>query len=165
MRLTEEHLKHLNRFCKKVNCERHLDLLLRKGIYPFDYLDSLENLNESKLPPKSAFSSKLNNVEISNEDYALAQRVWEEFGCKTMRGYHDLYNKCDVLQLGYVYENFRDGCMTHYKLDPTWYCTSPGLSRDAMLKMTDTELKLLSDYDMILVTKNGIRGCVSTIIT
>ena len=163
--LTGEQFKHLNRFCKKINCERHLDLLLRKGIYPYDYMDSLQKLNETRLPPKSAFYSKLHNVEISNEDYAHAKTVWEEFGCKTMRDYHDLYNKCDVLQLGDVFENFRDVCMTHYKLDPAWYYTSPGLSWDAMLKKTNTKLELLSNPDMIPMIKNGIRGGVSTITT
>ena len=163
--LTGEQFKHLNRFCKKINCERHLDLLLRKGIYPYDYMDSLEKLNETRLPPKSAFYSKLNNVEISNEDYAHAKTVWKEFGCETMRDYHNLYNKCDVLQLADVFENFRDVCMTYYKLDPAWYYTSPGLSWDAMLKMTGVKLKLLNNYDMVLMIKNGIRGGVSTITT
>jgi len=138
---------------------------MKKGIYPYDYIDCIEKLNETQLPPKSAFYSKLNNTEISDEDYAHAQTVWKEFGCKTMRDYHTLYNISDVLQLADVFENFRDVCMEHYKLDPAWYYTSPGLSWDAMLKMTAVELELLSDYDKILMIKNGIRGGVSTITT
>jgi hypothetical protein len=163
--LTAEQFKNLNRFCKKVNGERHINLLLRKGIYPYDYMDSLEKLNESRLPPKSAFYSKLNDAEITDEDYAHAQSVWKKFSCKTMRDYHNLYNKSDVLQLADVSENFRDVCIKHYKLDPAWYYTSPGLSWDAMLKMTGVDLELLSDYDKILMIKKGIRGGVSTITT
>ena len=165
--LPKEKFKHLDRFCrsrlKKNYSEHHLELLLRKGVYPYDYIDCLEKLNEPALPSKSAFYSKLNNAEISEEDYAHAQTVWKAFGCKTMRDYHNLYDECDVLQLADVFENFRDVCIKHYKLDPAWYYTSPGLSWDAMLKMTCIELELLSDYDKILMIKNGIRGGVSTI--
>jgi len=162
------HLRNFGkRYLKKINnySESHLDLLLRKGVYPYDYVDSIEKLNESRLPPKSAFYSKLNDTEISDEDYIHAQTVWKEFNCETMRDYLDLYNICDVAQLADIFENFRDLCMKHYKLDPAWCYTSPGLSWDAMLKMTGIELELLSDYDMILMIKNGIRGGVSTITT
>ena len=70
---------------------------------------------------------------------------------KTMREYHDLYMKSDVILLADVFESFRDVCMEYYKLDPCWYFTSPGLSWDAMLKKTKVELELLSDPDMSLM--------------
>ena len=69
----------------------HSDLLLRKGIYPYDYMDRFERLQETQLPPKEAFRSTLTGEHISEEDYTHAQRVWGVFGCKTMREYHDLY--------------------------------------------------------------------------
>jgi len=69
-----------------------------------------------------------------------------------------LYNKTDVLLLADVFENFRDVCLENYGLDPTWYYTSPGLSWDAMLKCTKIKLQLISDHDMLLFIKNGIRG-------
>ena len=53
--------------------------------------------------------------------------------------------------------------MDHYKLDPAWYYTSPGLDWDAALKVTNIQLELLSDYDMILMIRHGIRGGISTI--
>ena len=62
-----------------------------------------------------------------------------------------------------MFENFRDVCCKNYGLDPAWYFTSPGLAWDAALKMTDVELELMSDYDMLLMVKHGIRGGVSTI--
>ena len=70
-----------------------VDLLLRKGVYPYDYMDAPEKLNEPRLPPKEAFYSKLREEEISDEDYAHAQRVWQAFGCKRMQDYHDIYLK------------------------------------------------------------------------
>ena len=82
---------------------------------------------------------------------------------KNMRDYHNLYLKTDVLLLGDVFENFRKVCKKNYGLDPAWYFTSPGLAWDAMLKITEVELELLSDPNMYLMVKNSIRGGISTI--
>lgn len=143
--------------------DKQFDLLRRKGVYPYNYVDSIDRLSETKLPPKEAFYSKLNDSDISEEDYKHAQTVWNMFGCRSLRDYHNLYNKSDVLLLADIFENFRDVCLNNYKLDPAWYYTSPGLAWDAALKLTDVELELLSDYDMILMIKHGIRGGISTI--
>ena len=140
-----------------------LNLLLKKGVYPYEYMDSFKRLDETKLPPMGAFYSKLSGEGISNENYEHAQKVWKEFGCNTMRDYLKLYNESDVLQLADVYENFRDICMKNYDLDPAWYFTSPGLAWDAALKHTGIELELLSDPDMLLMVKRGIRGGMSII--
>jgi len=138
-------------------------LLRKKGVYPYEYMDSIERLSETKLPPKEAFYSKLNDTNISDQGYNHAQKVWDVFNCKTMRDYHDLYNQSDVLLLADVFENFRNVCIKNYKLDPAWYFTSPGLSWEALLKTTKVELELLTDYDMLLMLQQGIRGGVSTI--
>ena len=96
--------------------------------------------------PRKPFYSKLNNEDISDEDYEHAQKVWEAFDCKTLKDYHDLYLKSDVLLLADVFETFRGVCMTNYELDPAWYYTAPGLTWDAALKKpTKIELKLLTD--------------------
>ena len=110
-------------------------LLTRKGVYPYDYVSSLEKLSETQLPPKQEFYSHLNDEEISDEDYQHAIKVWNTFGCKTIRDYHDLYLKSDVMLLADVFENFRKTCLHHYKLDPVHYYTSPGLAWDACLKL------------------------------
>ena len=141
------------------------ELLLRKGVYPYDHVDCLNKLLETKLPPKEAFYSLLNDEGISDEDYEHAQNVWKEFRMKSMRDYHDLYLKTDVLLLADVFEEFRNVCLDNYKLDPTWYYTSPGLAWDAMLKLTNVELELLTDPEMYLMVEKGIRGGVSIIST
>ena len=140
-----------------------LSLVKRKGVYPYEYMDSLERLDETKLPPKEAFYSKLMGKGISNEDYEHAKKVWEVFDMKTLQDYHDLYNKTDVLLLADVFENFRKICLNNFKLDPAHYFTAPGLAWDACLKMTNVELELLSDIDMLLMIEKGIRGGVSMI--
>ena len=82
---------------------------------------------------------------------------------KSMRAYHDLYLKTDVLLLADIFENFRDVCIGNYKLDPAWYYTAPGLAWDASLKKREVNLELLKDVDMLLMFEKGIRGGVSTI--
>ena len=146
-----------NRFQEKTS------LCLRKGVYPYDYMNSPERLLETQLPPKSAFYSKRNNKDISDEDYNHAQKIWKEFEMKTMKDYHDLYLELDVLLLADVFENFREVCLDNYKLDPAWYLTAPGLSWDAMLRVTGIKLELLTDPDMLMMVENGTRGGVSMI--
>ena len=138
-------------------------LLTRKGVYPYDYVFSLEKLSETKLPPKEEFYSKLNDEHISEEDFYHTIRVWDTLNCKTIKDYHDLYLKSDVLLLADVFENFRKTCLKHYNLDPAHYYTSPGLAWDACLKTTKQELQLLDDYDMLMMFERGIRGGITHI--
>ena len=150
------------------NLKRHytgdkLSLVKRKGVNPYDYMDTLERLKEAKLPPKEAFYSKLNNEDISDEDYAHAKKVWEVFEMKHLQDYHNLYKETDVLLLADVFENFRNLCLENYKLDPAHFYTAPGLAWDAALKITKVKLELLSDIDMFSMVEKGIRGGVSMI--
>ena len=137
--------------------------LLRKGIYPYEWFDNISKFDETSLPPKSAFFSKLNNANISDEDFSFAQSVWAKYNCKNMGDYHDLYLSVDVLLLADIMESFRSLCLDIYKLDPCHYVSSPSLAFDAMLKHTSVELELLSDVDMYLFFEKGIRGRYSAI--
>ena len=89
-------------------------LLARKGVYPYEYMDSPEKLKETELPPKEAFYSRLNDEGISDEDYEHAREVWESFEMKSLEDYHNLDNRVDVLLLADVFENFRDICIKNY---------------------------------------------------
>ena len=131
--------KNLNRVIKG-----NTSLLTRKGVYPYDYVSSIDKLKENKLPSKEDFYSKLNDEEILEEDYQHAINVWNTFNCQTPQDYHDLYLKSDVLLLSDVFENFRRTCLKHYKLDPCYYYTAPGLAWDACLKETKQDLELLN---------------------
>ena len=145
------------------NVKNNSSLLTRKGVYPYDYVTSIEQLKETKPPPKEAFYSKLLDEEISDEDYQHALNVWNTFNCQTLQDYHDFYLKTDVLLLADVFENFRKTCLKYYKLDPCHYYTAPGLAWDACLKVTKQELQLLKDYDMLMMFEQGIRGRISHI--
>ena len=141
-----------------------VELLSRKGIYPYDYMNGIKKFSEEKLPPKEEFFSKLNDCNISDEDFDHAKRIWKEFGVKNLGEYHDLYLKSDVLLLADVFEEFRNVCLENYSLDPAWYYTSPGLSWDALLKYSGVKLELLTDPDILLLFEKGIRGGVSMIL-
>ena len=143
--------------------KKNTELLTRKGVYPYDYVSSLEKLSETCLPSKEEFYSQLNDEDISDDDYQHAMNVWNTFKCKSIRDYHDLYLKSDVLLLTDVFENFRKTCLKHYKLDPVHYYTSPGLAWDACLKETGQELELLHDYDKLMMFERGIRGGITHI--
>ena len=138
-------------------------LLKEKGVYPYDYMDSFQKFDDTKLPSKKDFYSQLTDEDITDDDYSHAQKVWNTFNIENMGEYHDLYLKTDVNLLADVFENFRNTCLSYYKLDPCHYFTSPGLAWDAMLKMTGVYLDLITDIDQQLFIEKGMRGGISYI--
>ena len=140
-----------------------VELIKQKGFYPYEYMDKVEKFNNTKLPPREAFYSKLSGKGISEKNYKHAWNVWNTFKMKTFKDYHELYNETDVLLLADVFENFRNLCLKIYGLDPVYYFTAPGLAWDACLKMTNINLELLSDPNMLLMFEKGIRGGISII--
>ena len=83
-------------------------LLLRKGVYPYEYIDSWERFNETSLPPKKSFYSELNLEDISDKDYLHAQKVWDVFEIRNLGEDHDVYVQTDTSLLADVFEN--DSC-------------------------------------------------------
>jgi len=134
-------------------------LLLKKGIYLYEYMDSFERSTKTELPPKEEFSSKLAGKGITDDEYTHTKKDWAKFGCKTLGDYHNLYMKTNVMLLADVFENFQKVCMGKYRLDPAHYYTAPGLSWDALLKKTGVELELLTDLDLFI--EKGMRGGIS----
>ena len=139
------------------------ELIKQKGFYPYEYMDTIEKFNDPKPPPQNAFFSKLTGRGITKKNYKHVLNVWYSFNMKIFKDYHELYNVTDVLLLADVFENFRDLCLKIYGLDPVYYFTAPGLAWDACLKMTDIDLELLSDPNMLLMFEKGIRGGISII--
>ena len=76
---------------------------MRKCVYPYDYVDSMKTLDETSLPPKQAFYSKLTDESITDEDYQHAQTVWKEFNIESMKDYHNLYTLSEVLLLADIF--------------------------------------------------------------
>ena len=132
--------------------------MLRKVVYPYEYIDSWEKFNETSILPKEAYYSKLNEEVISDADYAHVQKVWDVLEIKKQVENHDLYVLSDTLLLADVFENFRDKCIEIYGLDPAHFLSAPGLAWQACLKKTKVELELLTNIDMLLMVEKGIRG-------
>ena len=142
---------------------KDLELVTQKGVFPYEFLDSISKLDVKGLPGKDKFYSSLYESDISDKDYERAQKVWDHFGMKTLRDYHDLYLETDVLLLADVFENFRRTCMESYGLDPAHYMSAPSLSWDAFLKKSGEEIELVSDMDMFQFFEKGMRGGTSYI--
>ncbi|XP_057296236.1 uncharacterized protein LOC130625189 [Hydractinia symbiolongicarpus] len=127
--------------------------------------DKLQRFEEVELSPKEAFYSKLNIKGISDDDYTYAQRVRNcitpEGDNVTLSNYHDVYLAKYVLLLADVFETFRDVCLTNYKLDPAHFYSAPGLAWKVALMYTRIRLELLTDPDMLLMFKKGIRGGIT----
>ena len=132
-------------------------LLLRKGVYPYEYMDSWEKFNETSLPSKEDFYSHLNMENIDDIDYRHGNNVFKSFKLENVGDYHDLYVKSDTL-LADVFENFRNMCIKVYELDPAHFVSLPGLAWQACLKKTNIELELLTDYNMLLMVEKRTRG-------
>ena len=143
-------------FCNK-DINRFI-LLLRKGIYPYEYIDSWERFDETSLSDKEAFYSSLNMEGITSVDYRHAKRVYKEFKLKNLGDYHDLNVQSDTLLLADVFENFRNKCIEIYELDPAHFLSAPGLAWQACLKKTGVKLELLTDIDMLLMVEKGVRA-------
>ena len=133
-------------------------LLLRKGVYPHEYVDNWEEIDETSLPNKEDFYSNLNMEDINDIDYRHANNVFKRIELENLGQNHDLYVQSDTLLLADVFGNFRDMCIKVYELDPSHFLSLPGLAWQARLKKTNIELELLTDYDMLLMVEEGIRG-------
>jgi hypothetical protein len=159
----KENFKHTLNY--QTLTEEQQSLILQKGTYPYEYMDTFEKFQETQLPPIDKFFSTLTESECKEEDYQHAQNVWKAFNINNLGEYHDLYLKTDVLLLTDVFENFRKTAMKFYELDPAnrRYYTLPSFAWDAMLKKTGIKLEQLTDVDKYLFCERGLRGGTSMI--
>ena len=134
-----------------------LDLVKQKGFCPSEYMNNFEKFKE-ELPSKRKFYSSLTYRKITDKQYDHALNVWNRFEMKTMKGYHDVYLKYDVLLLADVFENFRNNSLKNYGLCPSHYLNVPGLSWDAMHEMAKIKLELIPDPDIYIFFEKGARG-------
>ena len=134
----------------------------------------LKDLVKKNCPQKKCFYSSVKDGttndngkkldgHISDEDYLTCKKIWNEFNMKNMGYYHDHYLKRDVLLLTDVFEKIIDTCLKFLGLDPCNCFSSPGLSWDAMLKLTGVRLEKIADIYVYLFIEKGLRGGISYI--
>ena len=116
--------------------EEAFEMLSRKGVYPYSYMDSFTHFEETSHPPREAFFNDLTNTDISDEDYDFIYKLWRTFELKNLGELHNLYVTTDVLLLADVFEGYRKCSLKNYGLDPAHFCTAPGLSWMAALRYT-----------------------------
>jgi hypothetical protein len=138
--------------------------LVRKGLYPYEYMDSWEKFDQVNFPKIDEFYSSLRDEHVAKDDYLEAKRLYEDvFKCENLGQWHDIYLQTDTILLACVFEDFRRVAITNYGLDPTYYYSAPGLSWDAALKISKVKLELITDIDTFLFIEKGLRGGISMI--
>ena len=177
--------KYLNgefkRICQRFGVsptEERLKLLLSKGVYPYDYMDSFDRFDEVALPPIEKFKSVLDDSELTEEEYAHAQKVWVEFNIRNLGDYHDLYLITDVMLLTDVFQRFRSDALRDTGVEPLHYVSLPGYSLDVCYfksaNSVDRQNRVLPfqvevfnnsvfHQDMYLFCENAVRGGISMI--
>ena len=156
---------NLYKFFQTQNVEEEevFDLLLSKQHYCYEYMDSFEKFSHG-LPPKEEFKSSLKETELTDEEYAHVENIFNTFNMKTMKDLHNFYVQTDVALLADVFENFRKMSMDIYDLDPAHYSTTPSLSWDAALKCTEVKLDIIKDIEMVNFLDRGMYGGFSAVL-
>ena len=119
-------------------------LLLRKGVYPCEYMDNWKRFDETSLPDKESFYSSLNMENIDDIDYRHGNNVFTKFKLKNLGEHHNLYVQSDTLLLVDVFENFRNMCIKVYELDPAHFISLPGLAWQACLKKNKCKIRIIN---------------------
>ena len=139
--------------------EEQNKMATRKGIFPYDFVTSIEQLEKTKkLPPQSKFYSLLNGESVSNNDYKFAKKVWKAFDIKNMKEYTALYCEIDVILLAEAFLNFRKVCLREFKLDPTHFISLPAYSYNAMLLLTKVEIQMPPSINIFNFIQKAVRG-------
>jgi len=134
------------------------NLLLKKGIYPYSFMDSVDKFKLTSLREKRDFYDKLRDTHIKDKHYDRAKEVWRSFNIQTMGEYHDLYVALDTALLADVMEKTRQVLYDSYELEMCHYYSLPMVAYDAVLKISGIRLDYINDPTMHLWLEQAIRG-------
>src|SRR5690606_17910047 len=158
-KLVDEHSKSGEPFpCLEQGFSHDTDLLKRKGVFPYSFIDSWNAYNHQGLPPREAFKNDLTGEDCSQEDYNFAQEVYRKFNCNSLKDYSTIYLKTDVLLLADIMIGLRKVLYSQYQLDLFRFISLPQFSWNAALKFTHAKIDLFTDPDMYLFIENSVRG-------
>jgi len=143
---------------KYYRADDEFEIASQKGVFPYEYINSLYKYQEKTLPKKEEFFSSVTGRHITENEYKFAEKAFKLLKCKDLGDYNDHYLRIDVLLLANIFENFRETCFEIYKIDLAHCYPAPSLSYNVMLKTIGKPIPLLTDYDMHMFIENGIRG-------
>ena len=152
------YFQNLHDVVTDVYYEADVELLERKGVFCYYYVDSLARLDEPALQPREVFHNKLGGVECSEADYAHAQHVWENFHCQSLKEYMALYLLSDIFLLVDVFHAFRNNFLDEYQLNPTYFVSALQLAWNALLKHIDRSIPLITVPEMYRMIQSNTRG-------
>jgi hypothetical protein len=168
---TTKYMKKM--FMNDKDCDEMLNMCYMKGVYPYEWFDTVNKFNEPCIPPIECFSSTLKNENITKDEYNRALKVQEKFKCKTFRDYHDIYLYLDVLLLSDVFTNYRNESINAYMIDPINFISGSSYSFEAMLLKAKRDyftpnykkegIKLFSSREIYEDVEQAIRGGISYI--
>lgn len=141
------------------------NLILKKGIFPYEYFNSLSKLNEHSLPAQKFFHSSLTEQDITAEDYDHAQQVWQQFRCRDLSDYSNLYVQSDVSLLMDCMTNTRMMLYDVYSLDMAHFISLPSFAMNCALKTVAQPLDLIKDVEMLKLWDDGMFGGISLVDT
>lgn len=139
----------------------HAPLLLGKLLFPYSYIKDYATLEETSLPPKSAYFNKLTQSPISDEQYESVQRLWNQLDLPNLRSYYALYLSLDIYHLLDTLAGYQNLCINYYEIDPLSHLTLPSVTLQAAMKWTGVSLDLISDPTLSLFFENFKRGGLS----
>lgn len=160
-----EHFKTTKKMFSKFNGlkalyrDGNVDLLMGKGIYPYTYMKTPDNFQETKLPAIEHFFNDLTEEPCSPDEYENAKKVWASYQIKNLGEWHDLYCLLDVSILADCLERTRDILWESYGLDVAHYLSLPMVAFDGVCKLGDVELDYLG-LDEYQWFEKGVRGRV-----
>ena len=139
-------------------------MLLRKGVYPYEYIDKWEIFDETSFSDKKAFYINWNIKGIKNVNYRHAKIVFKYFNNKDLDDYHDLYVQIYTLILADEFENFWNKYIEIYELDRAHFLSVHRLTWKVVLKKSGVKLELLTNNNMSMMAEKGIRDGICHVV-
>ena len=146
------------KYVPRTNSRERLELLLGKGVFPYEYANSIEDFDHPKLIEKKYFYNSITRSNITDEQYEKAQTVWKTFEMGSMKDFMETYCLCDTLLLSEVFERFKDESMENFEIEPGHFISLPGFAYQAFLKQTGVQMDYVTNADIFDMLSSNLRG-------
>ena len=132
--------------------------------FPYNYVNS-ETLQNENLPDKKHFYNMLKLKDITDKEYKIVKKFYENMEFKNIREYLECYLKSDITLLADVFNNFRKIIFDNLGSDCVKYISAPSLSKDAGLKYSNSKIENIKDVSIFQFVRKSIMGGLSDSIS